>query len=58
MTTVEIEIAWLKAKQMAALWARVHELESALKDVVIHARPAFKGTPFRKALDKAQKLIK
>ena len=37
---------------------RVLELEAVLAEVVLHARPAFRGTPFRKALDRARELLK
>ena len=40
-------------------WARLEltRYRTALQDLVTHARPAFAGTPFRKAIDQAKKLL-
>ena len=57
-TEIEIEIVTRRLQAAADYRKRAPELEEALAELVLHARPAFRGSPFRKALDWAKELLK
>lgn len=42
---------------VADVEARLREARQIIEDLVVHARPSFPKTPFRKALDRAKAFL-